>query len=234
MPSHSTHKSSLLERRGIKRRTALIVLAGLMLIIIPLSCIALRARRAEGLYAQWIEYEPPPHMVVYEEEPAAASQLLRSGGGYFLMPGSGGKPPLTSETPVAHFPPNAKALQSQVPGGCAFLHWLRRRDEESLVLVSLQIGPGEPAKRSTRTVSFAPFKVPSAGAAGPPSPAGTAYVIHLNRSDALRVFAGQRDVGDTSHFTLNYVKNGRTGTIHGILQPNGTITMSPTRAAMSP
>ena len=208
------------------RLTSLIV-AVLVVAGIPITCRWVHAHRARGLYAQWMEYEPPASMVVYEEEPAAAAQLLSAGGGYFVMPDAQDKPPLTSDTPVAHVPPNARKLQSHALGGCAFLHWLRRQDDEALIFVSLQLGPGDPAKRSTRTVTFTPFKVttPEAG----PAPAGAPYVIHLGASDLLRVLAGQRDVGDASHFTVNYVRNGRPGTIHGVLQADGTVALSPLR-----
>jgi hypothetical protein len=214
----------------MKRKIPLALAAVLLLAGIPILCNTLRAHRARALHAQWMEYEPPPNTVVYEEEPAAAAQLLATGGGYFVIPDSDDKPPLTSETPVAHFPPQAKGLQALVPGGCAFLHWLRRQDDETLVFVSLQLGPGDPATRSTRTLTFTPYKVSSASTRGAPTPAGTPYVIRLGRSDLLRVLAGQRDLGDAAHFTIDFSRNGRPGTIHGVLQPDGNIIISPTRA----
>jgi hypothetical protein len=211
----------------------LLALAGFILAGVPITCSAIRARRAQGLYAQWMEYEAPPHMVIYEEDPAAAAQLLSTGGGYFVMPDTEDKPPLTTETPVAHFPPEAKGLQAKIPGGCAFLHWLRRQDDESLVFVSLQLGPGDPAKRSTRTITFTPYKLTAAATASP-APAGSPYIMHLGRTDALRILAGQRDVGDASHLTLTYFKNGRPGTLHGVLQPEGTVILSPSRVTAPP
>src|SRR5947208_1790590 len=101
MPSRSYDKSSRSKPKWTKRRIWLIVLAGLVLFGVPLVYSALQARRAEGLYARWIEYEPPRNMVVYEEDRAAAAQLLASGGGYFAMTGA------EDENPVAFFPPNA-------------------------------------------------------------------------------------------------------------------------------
>jgi hypothetical protein len=216
-----------------RRRVMLILLSGLVLGTISFTCSTIRARRAQGLYARWMDYEPPGHMIVYEEDPAAAAQLLTTPD-YFVISGGEDKPPLTPETPVAHFPPQAQTIQRRIPGGCAFLHWLRRQDDEPLVFVSLQLCPGDPDKRSTRAVSFTPYKF--IGAAAPissPPPAGPAYSLHLRATDILRVFAGQRDVGDAAHFTIAYVKNGRPGMIHGVLQPDGTVAISALRSLPS-
>jgi hypothetical protein len=217
--------------RRIKRRILPLTFAALLLAGIPILCNSLRAHRDSALHAQWMEYEPSPGTIAYEEEPIQAAQLLATGNGYFVIPDSEDNPPLTSETPVAHFPPQAKGLQSLIPGGCAFLHWLRRQEEESLVFVSLQLGPGDPAKRSTRTLTFTPYKISSASTRTAPRPAGPPYIMHLTRADLVRVLAGQRDLGDTAHFTIDLFKNGRPGTLHGILQPDGNVLISPTRAA---
>jgi hypothetical protein len=200
------------------------LLVTLALVSLPFVCSTIRARRAQGMYSRWMEYEPPGHLVIYEEDPGAAAQLLTAPD-YSVLAGGEDKPPLTPDTPVAHFPAQAAAIQKRIPGGCAFLHWLRRQDEEPLVFVSLQLCPGDSAKRSTRAVSFTPYKL-TAPSEKTPLPAGAPYFLHLGVSDTLRVFAGQRDVGDAAHFTIAYVKNGRPGTIHGLLQPDGAIAMA--------
>jgi hypothetical protein len=99
--------------------------------------------------------------------------------------GGENKPPLTLDTPVAHFPAHAAAIQKRIAGGCAFLHWLRRQDEEPLVFVSLQLCPGDPAQRSTRAVSFTPYKLTN-GAQPDKTPlrAGAPYLLHLSVSDS--------------------------------------------------
>jgi hypothetical protein len=221
--SHPTAQASPLFTR---RRVMIWLLVASALVSLPLVCSTIRARRAQGMYSRWMEYEPPGHLVIYEEDPGAAAQLLATPG-YFVMPGGEDKPPMTPDTPVAHFPPQAAAIQKRIPGGCAFLHWLRRQDEEPLVFVSLQLCPGDSAHHSTRAVSFTPYMLNSgAPAEKTPSPTGPPYLLHLGVSDALRVFAGQRDVGDAAHFTIAYVKNGRPGMIHGNLQPDGIVAIS--------
>lgn len=216
-----------------RRRIVCAVLGGAVVAVgAPITCSTLRSRRAERLHAQWMEYEPPPDLVVYEEEPDAAARLLATGdGGYFILPGSEDKPPLTTQTPVAHFPPNARTLQKLVPGGCAFLHWLRHGDEEVLILVSLQLAPGDPTRRTTRAVTLTPFKVSGLGGndAKPPPACGLPFVFPLSITDTLRVFAGQRDVGDTSHFTVSFTRTGRRGTLHGLLEADGTVSLSLSR-----
>ena len=135
---------------------------------------------------------------------------------------------------MAHFPAQAATIQRRIPGGCAFLHWLRRQDQEPLMFVSLQLCQGDPAHRSTRAVSFTPYKLNSgAPPEKAPLPAGAPYLLHLGVSDTLRVFAGQRDVGDAAHFTIAYVKTGRPGMIHGVLQPDGSVAISSSQSLPS-
>jgi hypothetical protein len=208
------------------------------LVGVPYAFVTVRGWRAESLHARLMEYEPPANMVVYEEEPNAAADLVaRGGGGYAVLPGGEDKPPLSTETPVAHFPPESEALRKRIPGGCAFLHWLRAGDREPLVLVSVQLGPGDAAKRSTRTVSFTPYLI-DAGTVGrggpPPTPAGAPHVVHLTAKETFRVFAGQRDVGDSAHFSIEYVKGGRPATLHGVLQQDGSVGLSTVRKELEP
>lgn len=220
-----------------RKRLTLIAVVALMLAGFPYACSKYRASRAERLHAEWMEYEPPADLVVYEEDRAEAARLLAAGDGHFVLPGAEDKPPLMAgETPVAHFPPHATALQKRIPGGCAFLHWLRGPDAETLVLVSIGLVPGNPAARSTRGVSFTAYKLDPSTAANkkPPAAAGAAYVVPLGPDDVFRVRAGRRDVGDATHFTIAWERNGRPGTLHGIMQPDGTIVMRPSRSSFTP
>jgi hypothetical protein len=216
----------------------------LLLIGVPYACSTLRAWRARALHAKWMEYEAPQGQVVYEEDPAAAADLIaRGGGGYFVLRAGddGSAAAVAAETsaefPVVHFPPDAAALRARIPGGCAFLHWLRAGELETLVYVSLRLGPADAGDATGRTVVLTPYRVDADDAArggAAPSPAGAPVIVHLKARDRLRVFAGQRDVGDAAHFAIEYVKADRGGTIHGVLNRDGSVGLSTDRTELEP
>jgi hypothetical protein len=49
----------------------------------------------------------------------------------------------------------------------------------------------------------------------------------LNRNDVVRLYAGQADPNDASHFTIDYDLNGVRGTIDGKLTAADTVTLTP-------
>jgi hypothetical protein len=51
--------------------------------------------------------------------------------------------------------------------------------------------------------------------------------LKIDYRDQLRVYAGQPDPTDESHFTLGYELDGKPGTIDGWLRPNGSVVLEP-------
>lgn len=60
-----------------------------------------------------------------------------------------------------------------------------------------------------------------------PPAAGQPEQIRLLDGGHLRLFAGQPDPADPTHFTIRYDFDGRPGTIHGHLKPTGTVDLHP-------
>lgn len=60
-------------------------------------------------------------------------------------------------------------------------------------------------------------------------PAQPGYPGHLTvqYKDQLRLYAGQADPADASHFTIAYDHDGQTGVIDGWLKPDGSIVLKP-------
>lgn len=60
-------------------------------------------------------------------------------------------------------------------------------------------------------------------------PAQPGYPGHLTvqYKDQLRLYAGQADPADASHFTIAYDLDGQTGVIDGWLKPDGSVVLKP-------
>jgi hypothetical protein len=57
--------------------------------------------------------------------------------------------------------------------------------------------------------------------------------LTIDPAGAFRLYAGQPDPKDASHFTIDYDFDGRRGTIHGYLKPNGGIELKPDTGQVS-
>jgi hypothetical protein len=60
----------------------------------------------------------------------------------------------------------------------------------------------------------------------PPSGAKPA-TVRLEPRDQFRIYAGQTDPADASHFTIDYEFDGAKGTIHGRLKDDGVVELKP-------
>lgn len=65
-----------------------------------------------------------------------------------------------------------------------------------------------------------------------PPAKGKAEQIRLLDPDLFRFYAGQPNPGDASHFAIPYDLQGKHGTIHGRLKPNGNIELKPDAGTM--
>jgi hypothetical protein len=61
----------------------------------------------------------------------------------------------------------------------------------------------------------------------PPASPGEPGTLRVDYRDQLRVFAGQPDPADPSHFTIAYDLDGRPGIIDGWLKPDGSVQLEP-------
>lgn len=61
----------------------------------------------------------------------------------------------------------------------------------------------------------------------PPASPGEPGTLRVDYRDQLRVFAGQPDPADASHFTIPYDLDGRPGILDGWLKPDGSVQLEP-------
>ncbi|HEY8665554.1 MAG TPA: hypothetical protein VIL86_02765 [Tepidisphaeraceae bacterium] len=169
-------------------------------------------RQARENLRQCLRYSAPPDQVIYEEDPLEVARLLGAGKGYReSLPGLQAvflQPPLW---PDGHQLPSA---------GIAFLHERRSSAGQSRLVVVPFYGRDEHN--------------------------GMSFLRHARRTDEihrepewmmrdvwnvdfpappLRLFAGQPDPVDLSHFTIAYQAGATTGTIDGWLGDDDTVKL---------
>jgi hypothetical protein len=226
--------------RMFRRMVMLVLLAG----VTPCSIIwGPRAwRRAQILYYQHqcLTYTAPPDAVLYEPDPAKVAALLQKGLQYW-----GGKS--TPEYATAPDPPCLQRLGSLLPGlppgvpitmlpattpaistgsGLGFMHELRNhKGDRRLVVVA------PPCDPSFIIYCVAPLTTPlgnvQSGTQSIDSCYSTGIMLGAVDSRSLRIFAGQLDPNDASHFTFAYeTRDGKgKGTIDGWLDDQCNIVM---------
>src|SRR5688500_7133312 len=195
-------------RRRVRRWTALaLCLVGVGLLVRWRAPLWQWARRAE-LQRRCMTYRPPDDMVVYEEEPESAASLIAAGGEYTRVKTGG-----NFNTPVAiHVPDRLATLAKQsaspmrLRGATLFLQagpcpavnrlmWLVQRVPNTLFpafvpYTDLEISLLEPSWRTGVPRGIDPPEVPRV------------LIPHdLNAMTRhLRIYAGQPDDDDPSHF----------------------------------
>jgi hypothetical protein len=202
---------------------------------------------------QCLNYTAPPDQVVYEEEPAAAARLLLNPSDYapfrwdFWAPANA-KMPAPAAARILPVYQKFEELNSRrmgMPGGTAFESVLflhertTRRGERRLVKVTLIAAPFSfwayvidsdryesqrwaQANRGNGVIEpfdANPRRSNAPWAANPPQ---------------LRIYAGQPDPNDASHFTIRYQAWGQTDVMDGYLVNNDTVTLKPRNPPSGP
>jgi hypothetical protein len=195
-------------------------------------------RQAKTLYwqRQCANFVLPPDQVVYEEDPAATGALIARGGDYGPYRGlivTNSPPPAPA---AAVFIPKCwPAFRGFIPGpmlygssggAVLFLHELVAKNGVHRI-VAIEHAP------SSQTQMFvcgydinATVISPAAGLKSPATFMPQIYeidmLVGLNRPpQKLRIYAGQIDPADPSHFTIRYEQWGQTDVVDGRLDPTG-------------
>jgi hypothetical protein len=201
-------------------------------------------RQARTLYwqRQCANFALPPDQVVYEEDPSATAALIAKGGEYgqYAAPGAPGQlqaQPINPTPPAAavFIPKCWPAFRGLIPGrmpygssggAVLFLHELVAKNGVHRI-VAIEHAP------SLQTQMFvcgydinATVISPAAGLKSPAAFMQTMYDIDmltaLNQpAQKLRIYAGQIDPADPSHFTIRYEQWGQTDVVDGRLDPTG-------------
>jgi hypothetical protein len=173
-------------------------------------------RRFETLYYQRLcmKHVAPPTLVAVEPDPTKAKALLALGTYISGMSGEA----------AYVFDPLAAAYNAN--GDCIFLHRRRTPTErhERLVLVEIVKINNTTELNGTSIKPATLFSgARSVGVKFHAMPRGPSYPL----PDYPRLYAGQIDPADESHFTIKYEYSDRSGTIDGWLKDDDTVVLEP-------
>lgn len=182
------------------------------------------------LQSQCCTWSRPSNTVVYEEESEAAARLLAAGGEYVaprkpLFDYPDNRPPPGWTPPALYDPKPWREIGESVPDrDQAAIVFLHARSEptvgQRLVVVRAAhcaTGPeGHSVQFGGKSFHAATATPGSRLALAGPSVGGAS--VHVPPDQRLRVFAGQPDPDDASHFTIGFELNGVPGVIDGWLR----------------
>jgi hypothetical protein len=169
---------------------------------------------------RWMEASLPATQVVYEEDRAAAVALLQSSPDYREEYFPDSRERASWGASVCRYVPPAYHFDYQSGGGL-FLHGrVSRGGHERIVAVSPTVYY---VCRHYREIGFTFSTGTPATRVLSSSPVFRSFLPHrlpLNGDERLRIYAGQPDPVDLSHWTMRYEINGVPGTIDGWLSDN--------------
>ena len=202
-------------RSARMRRAALV--AGVLVLLVGIAWLTPRAFRRLQI-AHWqrqcLAYVAPPDQVIHETDPAEIPRLLA--------------PPLNYSGSLATgqaflIPPAYRNLYVSQSVGTAFLHERATpQGQRRLVAVDLFGGGMQPNNAMTLNANVIDPATTSSRSMLTIT-RGDGTTITLQRGETLRVFAGQPDPVDPSHFTIDYVLNGTRNTLDGWLVDDGIV-----------
>jgi hypothetical protein len=198
-----------LRRRKVFRR-AMLALGLLVLIITCWIMLPRYWRNAQAVMEQrkWMAYTRPDTRIAFEPPGAKGTELWRPGQGYVMRPGG-----IFHETGLSGLFANA-----------LFVHARRRPDgQKRLVWVSLGYESTKPLRFRLEFDGVIPATIGRPARRLPHTPADPLPVDAAGKPP--RLYAGQPDPNDESHFTIRYEfeAEGRGGVIHGWLRDDDTI-----------
>jgi hypothetical protein len=173
-----------------------------------------------------LRYTAPPDQVVFESDPARVA-LLAVDPNYVIAGGCAFRKPPPDWVAIG---PTA-AVRTTGPVAMIFLHELKTGGVSRLVGIERAVGatasPYFIAGYDVETHSIRPasFRQPQVSEQHFAWPIDVMDGIapHLD----IRIYAGQVDPADGSHFTIRYEHRGTTGTADGYLRADGRIDLKP-------
>jgi hypothetical protein len=210
------------------RRRRILVLVGVTILLCALTPLAVRYAkmgaerlRVNRLYRACAAHGAPASTVVWEEDPQLIKQLR--GRGYETVPSHGGD--ASYFVPPAWRELNAAIGQQIQTWGTLFLHERKTPTAAKPLLVGVDVagwsrgGPVVLFARVRTTSPAVPLRLPRPANVDHPS-------VHLSPTEGpLRLFAGQPDPNDASHFTIDYQIGEARGVIDGWLKEDGSVLL---------
>jgi hypothetical protein len=227
-------------RHGLRRRVRRSALALLVLFGayagwrwgLPLGAALWEQGRYLSMQHGWLDHADPPNRVVFETDPGEVARLIASGDfDEASIPSvSGYAPPIRSaglrrgvyDELDRSFRPRGGA------GGWYGAGVLLRRlrspgGTERMVLAAAVLRQTPPDGVNAEVWWFAsPLATMRPGSRVGPGPHGKIQP-YLKPGERVRIYAGQPDARDPSHFTAAYSVDDKGGTIDGWLRDDGTL-----------
>ena len=218
-----------------KRQFALVAVICLLAIVLVGGGMYFRRRIQDARYwqavyqasftaqQQCMAYSAPPQQVMYEEDPVAASNLLKSGV-------TGYRQVWKQKSVGFHYAGFGNwCWPFGLDDALVFLHERRTSNGTSRIVAVGYLHAFANEARWDRSFVFGVWK-PGFGRGYPEVlNLGRECFIeplrNLHEKDLLRLYAGQADSTDLSHFTIAYEVNGQPGTIDGWLKDDDTIKL---------
>jgi hypothetical protein len=180
-----------------------------------------------------LEYRAPADQVVFENDPTEAAKLIARSPDYRLEQ----FPAHPNVAGAVHLPPEWRSRPAGIGSmgssdGIVFLHARTSPGgNQRLVVVQCNAGRRPIMSRPESflpTVEFGVHAVRLGTLRQPPANARSSSTgeVELNTT-RFRLFAGQPDPADSSHFTIDYEADRVRGTIDGWLQDDDTIILKP-------
>jgi hypothetical protein len=200
---------------------AIILLLLILVGILQRRTIELYVRQAELLYAQrvWLNFSAPADRVVYDDDPSRAAALLALAD-YARVYTPQGKAAIVWTPPQFSDAWFRTSGRPPSPTAVLFLHERRTAAGERFLLsCELEAASGL-AGSSTTPIRMSEIRpagwrrgLARRNAVGWPLPAQIQRAIQTGAH--LRVFAGQADPDDATHFTVKYTLDGVEGILDG-------------------
>ncbi len=197
----------------------MVVMGGLPLLMQPVMKLAAHFKSL-GSQRGVMSHVAPPEQVVYEEDPEKAAALLASGQGYVRRGIAACLRPAAWERFGWH----------HIHACPVFLHARRTPGGEERV-VTIDISEPARSNAATEPIILLQLNAVVPGSLLRPADApllgAQTFSVFLGPADRARVYAGQPDAADPTHFTFDVEVNGQRTTIDGHLADGGTVTLKP-------
>jgi hypothetical protein len=180
---------------------------------------SIKAERARKYWEkQCLNHRSPAGTISYSNDPQDV-QRLKASGCFTSGPNWPCKPYAMRQIP------EFEKLFNRSVAPALFVHGRNAPSgPQRLVIVQMGTLPNDPFNR----ITLAPVNHQPLGTRGttPSSPIGQLEIC-LKWEDSIRLYEGQPDASDATHFTIDYDLNGVRGTIDGKLTASGAITLNP-------
>ncbi len=174
-----------------------------------------------------LDYAAPRDRVVYDDDPAEASRLMKNEGYGPVFVANRSNVPGSWQAPAGALPAPWKTMGGN-EAGITFLHHRRSTSgKDRLIAVVAYLADATRRERAVKldAVAFVPAGW-RPGAELKTTGAVYSTGIQVASTGRLRLFSGQADPRDLSHFTIRYELNGKYGLIDGWLRENDELEMS--------